>query len=397
MDKKDILLIAHFCSDFDSDGNNRFNYLANMLSDNGYDVELVTSDFSHITKNKRAKTCHPDKYKVTFIEEPCYSKNVSIKRFYSHYVMGRNLKKYFKSRKKPEIIYCSVPSLDIASVAAEYAMKNKIRFVIDVQDLWPEAFQMIFNIPIISKVLFYPMLRKANYIYKAADDIVAVSQTYVDRALNVNNKCKDGLSIFLGTDFSTFDYITSSNLLVKPDKELWLVYIGTLGHSYDLTIVIDALKILQSKEVKNLKFIIIGDGPLKNKFEKYAEELGVYAQFIGRLCYKEMVQYLKLCDMAVNPIVDKSVATIINKHADYVAAGLPILNTQKSEEYRSLLIEYEAGFNSESNDPNELSENILKLYNDADLRSSMGRNSRKLGVEKFDRNLTYTEIIKILD
>ena len=44
----------------------------------------------------------------------------------------------------------------------------------------------------------------------------------------------------------------------------------TLGHSYDLTSVFDALEILKRKGYNNLKFIIMGDGPLKKKFEGYA-------------------------------------------------------------------------------------------------------------------------------
>ena len=136
---KNILIIAHFCSDFDGKGNNRFNYLANELINYQCNVELVTTDFSHSKKKKReiAETNLP--YKVTMINEPGYKKNVSLKRFYSHYVMGKNLKKYLAKIKKPDIIYCGVPSLDAAKVAAKYANENNIRFIIDVQDTWPES------------------------------------------------------------------------------------------------------------------------------------------------------------------------------------------------------------------------------------------------------------------
>ena len=152
---KDILLVAHFVSEFDGKANVRFNYLANLFTENGFEVELVTSDFSYDNKVKRKnQILEKINYKVTFIEEPIYKKNVSLKRFYSHYVMGENLKKYLKSREKPSVIYCAVPSLDIAAVAAKYASQNNIRFIIDIQDLWPEAFQMIFTLPFISGIAF---------------------------------------------------------------------------------------------------------------------------------------------------------------------------------------------------------------------------------------------------
>ncbi len=67
--EKDILIIAHFCSDFDGKGNNRFNYLAEIFGNNYSSVELVTSDFSHNKKMKRERENIGNlNYKVTFIE-----------------------------------------------------------------------------------------------------------------------------------------------------------------------------------------------------------------------------------------------------------------------------------------------------------------------------------------
>src|SRR5690606_10918395 len=121
------------------------------------------------------------------------------------------------------------------------------------QDLWPEAFKMVFNIPVISDLIYYPMKRKADYIYAAADEIVAVSQTYANRALVANGKCKDTNVIYLGTELTYFDRLAEENRIQnKPEGEIWLAYVGTLGHSYDLITVIDALKILDDKGIKNI-------------------------------------------------------------------------------------------------------------------------------------------------
>lgn len=391
----DILLIAHFCSDFDGKGNNRFNYIADLLANTDSNVELVTSDFSHTRKIKRNGTVEKYKYKVTLISEPGYSNNVSLKRFYSHYIMGRNLKKYLKTRKKPDVIYCAVPSLNLAKIAAEYSLKNNIRFIIDIQDLWPEAFKMVFNYAMISDVLFYPMRRKADYIYAAADEIIAVSETYKDRALIVNNKCKQAHSFYLGTELSTFDILAKSNKLERKLKdEIWLTYIGTLGCSYDLTCVIDALHIVKEQGIKNIKFVIMGDGPLKSKFENYAKEKNINAKFMGRLDYAIMAGVLKSCDIAVNPIKKGSAGSIINKVGDYAAAGLPVVNTQESEEYRQLLSDYNAGISCKNGDIVELAEAIKKLALDDELRRTMGNNNRKLAVEKFDRGKAYRSIVE---
>lgn len=397
--KGDVLLIAHYCGDFDGKGNNRFNYIAELLSKNNFNIELVTSDFSHNKKMKREKLFIESlNYKVTFIEEPIYKKNVSLKRFYSHHVMAKNLKKYLEARKEPNLIYCSVPSLGVAMVAAKYAKKNNVKLVIDVQDLWPEAFRMVFNVPILSNLLFYPMKRQADFIFKSADKIIAVSETYLNRALEVNNIVHDGKVVFLGTDLCIFDKAFISNkYLNKPEDEIWIAYAGTLGHSYDLNNVFDALEIVKSKGYNNLKFIIMGDGPLKQKFQEYAKDKQISAVFTGRLPYDKMVGMLGVCDIAVNPISKGAAASIINKHGDYAAAGLPVINTQECLEYRKLVESYGMGFNCNSNDSKDLEEKLLLLIEDHQLRRKMGTNGRKLAVDMFDREKTYLKIISLVN
>jgi glycosyltransferase involved in cell wall biosynthesis len=398
---KDILIISHFVDFPFEKGNDRFCYIASRLVLCGRRVEIVTSDFIHVSKAYRcwdSTELVNFEYKTTILHEPAYKKNVSLKRFYSHHVFGKNLQKYLFERKKPDLIYCAVPSLDVAKVAAKYARKNKIRFIIDVQDLWPEAFKMVFPVPVLNRIIFYPMQRQADYIYATADEIISVSQTYAERVLKVNKKCKEAHSIFLGTELVSFDRLAEEKkLLDKPEGEIWLAYIGTLGHSYDLTCVIDALRMLQDREISNVKFVVIGDGPLKSRFENHAQEQGVNVEFTGRLNYGKMVGILNVCDIAVNPIIYGAAQSIINKHGDYAAAGLPVLNTQECLEYRNLVEEYQMGFNCENNDPSDLADKLLKLCTDEGLRKTMGENSRKLAIERFDRKSTYERIVRVLN
>lgn len=71
-----------------------------------------------------------------------------------------------------------------------------------------------------------------------------------------------------------------------------------------------------------------------------------------------MTGILCACDIAVNPIKAKSAGSIINKVADYAAAGLPVINTQECEEYRNLVENYKIGFNCENNNANDLAEKL---------------------------------------
>lgn len=392
----DILIIAHFSGPLDGRGNGRFLYLAELLAGE-HEVELVTTDFSHGTKKKRQPPAPGFHTKITMLHESGYPKNVCLKRFFSHHEFGKNVAAYLQQRKKPDVIYCGVPSLDCALAAAEYCRKNNVRFVIDVQDLWPEAFRMVFHVPLLSDLIFAPMEHMANRIYKTADEICAVSQTYANRALSVNPKCTLAHSVYLGTSLADFDrYRKEGQMPDKPENEVWMGYVGTLGHSYDLTGVLNAMELLQKRGITNLKFLVMGDGPLRQRFEVLAKEKNLTVIFTGMLSYDEMVPALCTCDFAINPIMSGSAGSIINKVGDYAAAGLAVINTQECPEYRELVTSYQIGINCENGDITSLAEAMERLILNKDHRRQFGSNNRRLAEERFDRTISYQELMDTL-
>lgn len=392
-----VLIISHFSGGEKEQSNDRFKYITHMLS-KSYSVNLITSAFIHTQKkHSNIKEEKTDNYIIKYIDEPGYKTNICLKRFYSHFICGRNLKKYLKNEKKPKVIYCAIPSLSVALTAIKYAKKNKIPIILDIQDLWPEAFKMVFNPPIIGKYIYNPIKRIADYIYKNATEIVAVSNTYCERAKEIDNKKRIYESIYIGTSFEKFDKI--QNLYKdREEKTYYLIYIGTLGNSYDLKCAISAYQIVKKKMTndKQIKFWVIGDGPLQKEFEKFSLEKGLDVEFKGRLAYQEMVGYLKAADIAINPIVGKSAASIINKHADYAAAGLPVISTQRSNEYKKILYDYSAGFTCENGDFIAMADKITYLLENDEIRIRMSKNSRKMGEELFNRDKTYIRIEEII-
>ncbi len=393
---KRIVIIDHFSQLPNEPGNNRFIYLATMLCEAGFQVEIITTDFSHKTKTTRtvqAEMLGDLPYQFTMLPEPGYPKNVCLRRFYSHYIFGRNLWKYLKTMEKPDLVYVAVPSLDAGHFAAKYCRKHAIPFIVDIQDVWPEAFKLVFHVPLISDLVFAPMSITANRFYGAADRIVAVSQTYKQRGLRSNNKDPHGLCVYLGTDKERFDQSVADIAVDKPADELWVTYVGTLGHSYNIDIVIDALNVIADKIEQKVIFKVIGDGPLMGQFQTHAADCRVPVEFMGRRAYAEMVAYLAHSDIAVNPIVKGAAQSIINKHADYAMAGLPVVNTQECPEYRELISQYACGINCECENVEQVAEALKQLIDDAELRSRMGRNSRRMGEERFDRKTTYRSIV----
>lgn len=373
----------------------RYRSFADILCDK-YELEVVTSTFCHLKKRQRdSKELQLESlpYKVTLQFEKGYKKNIGLKRIASYCQFGKNVRKYLDDRKKPDLIIVSIPSLEVADQVTQYANKNKIPVIVDIQDLWPEAFKMALSIPVISDVLFYPMMKQADRIYARADKIMAVSDTYVARGLKVNHKDKQGISIYIGSDSKLIAEKISDAEIEKREDEFWIGYVGALGHSYDIPSVIKAVKLLREQGIENIKFIVMGEGVLKSQFQEVAKENAIDVLFTGLLEYGQMMNMLMKCDVAVNPIVGQSVSSIINKVSDYAAAKVPVINTQNSEEYRQLLEQYEAGINVENGNIIAIAEAIKLLYQNTSLRNEMSKNAGKLFDSRFDRQKSYPQII----
>lgn len=396
---KDIVIISNYWHFEHEKTSSRYTHIANLLSKQEYNIEVVTSTFYHREKKQREHSQNGFDnyaYKTTLIYEKGYRKNISIDRLISHKQFAKNVLKYLRKRKVPDVIYCFVPTLELAKNVIKFAKSNDVKIILDVLDLWPESFGMILNKPSLNKVLFIPYTLKANDIYKKADKIIGVSNTSVERAIKYNDH--QGYSIYIGIDLPLFDSVAlqyqnkdTSNDIIR------IVYAGSLGFSYDLKLIIDGLQLLFEEGYKNIEFIILGDGPQFPELKSYSRNKDVNIKFMGMLNYEEMIKVLVTCDIAVNPIKEGTAASIINKHADYAAAGLPVVNTQDSLEYIDLLVQYNAGLSSKPTDLKGLVDNLEKLINNENLRKEMGLNSRKLAEEKFDRNRTYNQILTILE
>lgn len=392
---KDVLMMVHTMGNLLPSDNDRYTYLAKMLVSNGAKVEIVTSDFEHHKKKYRnLQLTDGRSYTVTYLHENAYERNISLKRIAGHISFAERLKKYLKQRNKPDVIYCAIPPTISAKVISDYAYRNNVKFVIDVQDLWPESFRIALGNNVVSNAILKPIAYFANKAYERADIIAAVSYTYVNRAANCNNKSKQKLSVYLGTDGNLADEALNSDIKIqKPECEFWLGYVGNIGASYDFLSVFKALQILQKKGIDNIRFVIIGDGNLRDKIQDDAKIYYQNTEITGYLPYNEMMKRLSLCELAINPIIPGTANSVVNKVGDYAAAGVPVINTQDNDEYRNLVDTYKVGLNTVPGNPNDIADKIEELYQNQALRQEMGQNNRRLFEDKFDRARTYGSLV----
>ena len=379
-DEMNILIVAPFCSLPGEAYFNRFLYLAGFLScDNS--VTLATSSFRHFDKTHREKSKKIDcPFEVVLIDEPGYKKNISLARVWSHWKFSRNFKSWmngFFSRRKIDVVYSAYPLLETNILLGKSKTEFGYKLIIDVQDVWPEAIAGAF--PLVRKIpsCITPFSRKANRAYSMADKLVAVSESYLRRAKRANRGAK-GLVAYIGSDACKINSTPARNL---ANDERHFVYVGTIGHSYDLVTVVEAFSRFHVMGRK-YRLHILGDGPGLSRIKKISSAA---VSFYGLVVYEEMIAIAKGADYLINPIKSSAMQSITNKLSDYILLGKPILSSQTNNEVVELLknfpsTAYEAG-------------NVSDFMKAADLMCSTEYAPSPRGLlDSFDRKVSYERI-----
>lgn len=385
-------------------GFNRFTFIASSLAERGHNVTLVTSRFSHFLKQHRkaASSLSLDGYRIVFIDEPGYEKNVSLRRGISHLFFLSGLKRFLSLQNdRYEMIYAALPMVGSAWLAGKSALAANARFVVDVQDLWPEA--QAFALPGPSffwRLVLTPASIMAKFVYRSSDAVIGVSESYLKTAKKVAPMTTFFRTIYIGTAVDRFSVKTTAVASQGPsweDKPLELVYLGSLGRSYDLETVFMALEILMSEGKKVPNMTIIGDGPEKRRLMEMAKRLRVPVIFAGVMDHNRLARELSGFDFALNPYYRGSLQSLTNKLADYLAAGLPVLNAANNAEVEHLIRNHDMGVNYVPEDHGYLAQLLERLDRDRSKFSGMRANARAFALTHMDRQRTYTQLFELIE
>ena len=383
-------------------GYTRFRKIAEMLVLAGFEVDLITSSFQHWEKAQRdtsAVQYQGSPYTIVFVREPGYKKNLDLRRIASHKKLAQNLTDYFAEHVgRYSLIYAEIPPNDCALACAKAAQAQGIPFVADINDLWPEAMRMAADIPVLSDMAFAPFARDAEQVYKLLDAAVGTSDEYALRPSRDRSEAYEHITVYVGNDLGEFDAGVAlyAHEIVKPTGELWVAYAGMLGASYDIKTLIAAVAAC-TDAVPGMRLKIMGDGPNRDRLESLAAELHAPVDFLGYLDYAHMAAWLSRCDITVNSLVAAAPQSIVTKIGDYLAAGVPLVNTGSSPEFYSKVEADGFGVNVPAEDVEELAEALFKLSSDGEARKQMGARARTIAEKEFDQNISYAEIVHLIE
>lgn len=376
----------------------RFFLLAKALVSEGHEVVWFTSTFSHHFKKQRSKESKvisiSNNLTIHLIKSRPYKRNFSFGRILRDLTYGYHLMHVLKKDySKPDIFFIGDSPVLFYYPSYWYCSFNKIPYIVDQMDLWPElivnsfpkVFQSIINL------LCFPIYRVRRSLYDNSYAFMSLAQKYLDIPMSISKgiREKPHVVIYNGIDVDAFrEQMTTTNetvdkmLGVKNSGEVWFIFAGTLGPSYDIKIMLEGFLKLSND---NCKLIIAGDGSERGYVEKFIEDnKPKNIKYIGKVS-KNLLPYLySKCDVGLNSYGQYSNVEMSDKFYDYSAAGLVIINSLKGE-VMEFVDGFEIGYNYKASNIESFMQAIDKVLR-CDNLNELKKNSFALG-SRFDQNV----------
>lgn len=388
----------------------RFTIIGNYLSSMGHNVIWFTSSFSHHFKMQRSNGWKDIEinplFTIKLVPNPGYKKNISFGRIFRDWVFSYKVYKQRKTENKPDLIIYNESPLSFGYAGQKLAAFFDIPVIFDQMDLWPELMINSFpkNMQTFTNLLFYPVFYYRKKTYERVSGFISLAKLYLTIPLEIVPTLKNipHAIIYNGIDVNQFRKETPFEEELKgllPEKkinDIWYVFAGTLGPSYDILNLIKVAKIISSKKIRNIKFLIAGDGPLKNEILDFIEHNNEnIITYLGKLKPASLANLYKTCDVGLSTYTEISNVEMPDKFYDYTAAGLPIINSLTGE-VGDIVKKENIGLNYISRNTDELYNSVLKLANDSALRKCMGEKSWELGLN-YDKNNQIKKLGIVID
>lgn len=386
----------------------RSTLIANALAEAGHSTVWWVSNFEHRSKTFRSPDwkdiqLNPNVL-IRVVPSTSYTSHISLRRIRYEQTFARRLYQRAVLCDPPDIIVLSEPALFVSPFVLKLLKHWQTTLIVDIIDLWPELFHIALpaRLSKIGRLIFFPFYMRRAALFRRADAIVAVSSDYLDVAQKSYTKNLSEV-IYWGVDVSSIQagMLASDDLpealryRAKSPGESWAIYAGTLGNNYDIRTILLAAEMLQAQDCP-VTILIAGEGPLKREVLATIESKNLKnVIYVGNLSAPTVTRLYGFCDIALSTYVSGSTVSMPIKAYDYMAAGLPIVNSL-DRELGSIVVEKNIGMQYTSQDPVSLFHAIQKLAQNPQIRHSMSENAKGLALS-FDARSQYRKFVKIVE
>ena len=374
---------------------NRLHELAVRLMNKGLDVHVLTAlpnypkmeIFSNYREGKnRNETIEGIKVFRSWIKVSKSKKITARLMNYFSFVFSS----YFRGRKLGSYDYLMVesPPLFLGYSAIALSKKMNAKLIFNVSDLWPESAE---KLNIVKNRVFLKMAYRLEYkCYNKAFLITGQTQGIVkDISSRFSHKKVHWLPNGVDTNYYKPN-IKTSNFRKQNNfkqEDIIFLYAGIIGHAQGLELLLKAAQ--KTKNDLNIKFVILGDGPVKEDLLDIKEELNLFNVFFFESVPKtEMPNIISETDVAFVPLkkLDLFLGAIPSKIFENLAMNKPVLLGVDGEAKELFINQGGAGWFYEPEDLEDLVNKIQQIKNNPEQIIIRGRKGREYVKNNFERD-----------
>lgn len=225
-----------------------------------------------------------------------------------------------------DVLYVWHPPLTVGVSAWVISKLKRVRYVYDVQDLWPES-ALASGLMTPGRLVDF-LHRLADWVYARAPRVFVVSRAAAE---HLRDRGVDPAKISVAqhwVDTTAFQDRSSRDIRAEYGwrDRFVLMFAGNIGMVQGLETIVEAA-VLVRRSV-NAYFVFVGDGADRARLEQLtADRRLTNVQFVGRHPASEMPAFLRAADAVLVHLRPSGIAeyAIPTKILSYLAASRPIL------------------------------------------------------------------------
>ena len=400
-----ILFLTQYCPPEVGAPQNRIFEFSKKLKEFGHEVTILTAlpnyprgEIFEEYRGKRIVLEEIDGIKIVRTNIYATKSKSFIKRLINYFSF--TFSSVFQGVKyigNQDVIITESPPLFLGWSGYVLSKLKKAKFVFNIADLWPES---AVKLGVLSNKVFIKMaIWLEEFCYKKASAITCQTQGIVDDIIDRGfNKTKVHL-VTNGVDTELFKKEERDEEFRKSigiNSKFALCYAGIHGIAQGLEVIITVAEIVKDKE--DIQFVFVGDGSEKQDLINMVKEKKLNnVTFLPLQPTANMPKIVASMDAAIIPLKRLQLfeGALPSKMFETLSAEVPIIMAVKGEAER-LINNAQAGIVVEPENPQEIAEAVIKLYNDKELRNTLGKNGRKYVKEHYDRNNITRNLERIL-
>lgn len=392
---KNILIISQYFSPDVTAAAFRMSETAELLQDWGYKVRVLTAK-PH-KSNAQDKSIFDEKNVVRVsISELSGRKARSYLRHYLSFMFNSFFGGLFRIRDRIDYVIATSPPLFVGLSGWLIAKFKRAGFVLDIRDIWPDS------------AVGTGHIRKQSLVYKVGKVLEGFIYHRADIITCVSNKMKEYIQGYLRKDVPVLVLYNGlsnkflGNLDVGAENnnvavdEFIISYIGNFGYAQNLDLVIEVVEKLRHK---NLKFVLIGEGTVKNNILEQVKQKNLKNINLKESCSKEKAFKAMLQSQALffmlNKESDAFKRTIPSKVFDYLWANKPILFGIEGEG-KEILGSLSGNLYFDAADAGSFINSVTKLYENYNFYKINAEENRDFVLKNFTREKMVERLAKYL-